>query len=530
MERLRDSNERADQSARLAAWVFAGVIAIAVPVILYQGRDQWFFLDDWDFLANRSVTDVSGLFEPHVQHWTTLPILVYRALWWLVGLRHYWPYQLCVVALHLGAAVLLWKIMRRALVRPWIATAAASVFAVFGAGRQDVVVAFQICFTGALTFGLAHLLLADHEGQWDRRDVVGVAFGLAALMCSAVGITMLLAVGMATLLRRGWKVALAHTAPLAGVFVLWTATFGRDSQGGRKAGLGDVTRFVWDAVSNALAGIGQLPGMALVFAAVVVVGLALVWSQTDWFGIRRLYGPTIGLAFAAFCFAATAGYGRAAATALGPAPASASRYVHIIGALCLPLIALSASAIVDRWRVAYPAAIAVFLVGVPGNIADLHATGADVFSRGDPELVLTMAHSPIAREVPRSSRPLSAPQADFTVGWLLDGVASGRIPAPSATSAQTRAQAELLLSVSQSTVPSSGTCSEIAPDTPLHVERGDHIEFGGGTVIVRRVVDGRPIASKVYGPAQGRYLDIVAGPLDLVVQTNSSAPAALHCR
>ena len=161
------------------------MVAVAVPVILYQGRDQWFFLDEWDFLANRSAGSFHDLMAPHVQHWTTFGILVYRALWWLVGIRHYWPYQLCLVTLHLTAAVLLRAVMRRAGVNPWVATAAASLFAFFGAGRQDIVFAFQIAFTGALTFGLAHILLADHDGPFDRRDLIGIGFGLLALMCSA---------------------------------------------------------------------------------------------------------------------------------------------------------------------------------------------------------------------------------------------------------------------------------------------------------------------------------------------------------
>ena len=160
---------------------------------------------------------------PHVQHWTTFGILVYRALWSLVGIRHYWPYQLCVVTLHLAAAVLLRVVMRRAGVGPWIATAAASLFVVFGSGRQDIVVGFQIAFTGALTFGLAHMLLADHDGPFDRRDFFGIGFGLLALMCSAVGVTMAIAALIAVLVRRGWRMALAHTAPLAAVFVLWSA-------------------------------------------------------------------------------------------------------------------------------------------------------------------------------------------------------------------------------------------------------------------------------------------------------------------
>jgi hypothetical protein len=73
--------------------------------------------------------------SPHNEHWSTLPILVYRMLWRFFGLRTYVPYKLITILLHLTTAVLLRVVMRRAGVNPWIATAAASLFALFGACR-----------------------------------------------------------------------------------------------------------------------------------------------------------------------------------------------------------------------------------------------------------------------------------------------------------------------------------------------------------------------------------------------------------
>jgi hypothetical protein len=62
------------------------------------------------------------LFRPHNEHWVTLPVLWYRVLWQLFGLRTYDPYQLTTVILHVVAAALLRELMRRAGVGPWIAT------------------------------------------------------------------------------------------------------------------------------------------------------------------------------------------------------------------------------------------------------------------------------------------------------------------------------------------------------------------------------------------------------------------------
>ena len=54
--------------------------------------------------------------------------------------------------------------MRRAGVRPWLATLLAGVFVFFGSGAENILIAFQITFVGSLVFGLTQLLLADHDG------------------------------------------------------------------------------------------------------------------------------------------------------------------------------------------------------------------------------------------------------------------------------------------------------------------------------------------------------------------------------
>ena len=191
------------------------------------GRHRWFWIDDWDFVANRSLRHPSDLFDDHYGHWSTLPIIAFRALWAVVGLRSYLPYLTLAVLLHLAGAVLLRALMRRAGVNAWIATAAASAFALFGTGWQNIEWAFQIGFIGALVLGLIHLLLVDHEGPVDKRDWLGLACGIGALMSSGVGVTMAVIVSVAALIQRGYRVALLHAAPLAVVYLTWWAFVGR---------------------------------------------------------------------------------------------------------------------------------------------------------------------------------------------------------------------------------------------------------------------------------------------------------------
>jgi len=138
-ERGTDTRVMVDRSARLAVAAFIAAEVVALSLWLTLGRNQWFFSDEWDFLAGRTAGDLGDLFHPHDNHWSTLPILAYRVLWWLFGLRTYLPYLTLVVLLHLTAAALLRAVMRRAGVGPWLSTAAASLFALFGAGYGDIV-------------------------------------------------------------------------------------------------------------------------------------------------------------------------------------------------------------------------------------------------------------------------------------------------------------------------------------------------------------------------------------------------------
>ena len=117
--------------------------------------------------------------------------------------------------------------MRRAGVHPWLATAAAGAFALFGAAYGDIIWGFQIGFCGPLLFGLAQLLLVDHDGPADRRDALALVFGAAGLMSSGNAIAMVAIVGLAVVIRRGIRPALVQVAPLTVLFLSWWALYGR---------------------------------------------------------------------------------------------------------------------------------------------------------------------------------------------------------------------------------------------------------------------------------------------------------------
>lgn len=351
---------------RLALLVFAGVLATALVLYLVVGRHRWFFLDEWDFLVERGGGSVTDLLRPHNEHWSTLPIVAYRVLYRIFGLRTYAPYQLTTILLHLTAAVLLFVVMRRSGVRPWITTTAASLFALFGAGSEDILWAFQIAFSAPLVFGLLHVILADHDGPVDRRDWLGLAAGLAALLCSGVAVALTIAVGAAVLIRRGWRMALFHTAPLGAVYLVWWLAEARDSYEHTLGSASDVVEWTWTGVTATFDALGQVPGAGIALGVVLVVGLALACWDTDLAELRRRGAAPAGLLVGALAFLVISGVGRA--SGFGAAFASSGRYVHVGAALTLPALAVAADALVRRWRVVVPVVALLLVVGIPGNI------------------------------------------------------------------------------------------------------------------------------------------------------------------
>ena len=172
--------------------------------------------------------------------------------------------------------------MRRGGVHPWIASAAAGMFVLFGPGEENIIWAFQIGFTGSLVFGLAHLLLADHAGPIDRRDWIGVGLGFLGLLCSGLTPLTVGVVGAVVLVRRGWKPAAFNVLPLAAVYLAWWLTIGpniiRDPYNDRSPAVSDITHFVWRSLSSTYESFaGGSPVLAAALAILLVVGLVVSW-------------------------------------------------------------------------------------------------------------------------------------------------------------------------------------------------------------------------------------------------------------
>jgi len=428
--------QRSARSVRPALVTFCVVMVVALPLLLFWGRRSWFVIDDWDFLASRAGGSLHDLFRPHAGHWTTLPIIVYRLLWTLVGIRSYGAYMSVLIVLHLITALLVRAVMRRGDVGPWLATGFATVFVFLGSGSANIVIAFQITFAGSLLFGLAHLLLAMHSGPIDRRDAFGLLCGLAALMCSGLGIAMLVAVGVATLLRRGYRVALVHAAPLVGAYAVWFAAIGREGAP-RSSGLSasGVFRFAVQGIEAAFGGIGRLSGFGLVYFLMLFVGAALALFRRRDARLSEGAASALGLVAAALFFVGSTALTRSAPLsgitgALGPHNARAGRYVYVIAALVLPALALAAQAIIREWRPAAALIAAMLLVSFVGNVHTFSRVPSEsTFARGLRRQVLTVPRLPNVSRLPPSLVviPHFVP---VTIRWLTHAARAGKLASP----------------------------------------------------------------------------------------------------
>ncbi len=325
-------------------------LVIGLAVLVAASRGHWFVIDEWGFLTDRRLDDVRGLFVPHQEHWSTLPIMLWRALFAAVGLYSYWPYQLVTLAVHLGVAHLLWRVQRRAQVAPAIAIATSGLFVVFGAGAENILNAFAITFDASVLLGLGQVLLVDHEGRFDRRDAWGWVLALGGLASSGVAVTMVAVAGLTAVLRRGWRAAAATVGPPAAVFVFWLMWVGRSSLGVIRAWEpGRIPAFIWRGLTTTFDVAASGRGVGVV--ALAALG---VWSFRHRGELRGRLAATFACALGAVVFFAVIGIGRAM---LNLAYAETSRYLYVSGALLIPGVGAAVSDLAGERRLARSGAV-----------------------------------------------------------------------------------------------------------------------------------------------------------------------------
>jgi hypothetical protein len=426
-----------------SALVFAG--------ILYLTSYKNFYYDEWDFISQYRPGQSTSIWLGHNEHWSTIPILLWKLLFVVVGLKSHIPYEAACAAGHVACVILLFILIRRRS-GDLPAFAAASILLVFGSGGTNIVWAFQVGWVGSIAFGLSAMLLLESDLPFRRRVLFVSTALLASLMCSGVGLAFLAAVGAEVLFdanRRRYLLALVVPVLAFGVwFLIYGAglagTPGAPCPTCSPSGFGanfhhgpmtldyflTLDRFVVSAAASSLAGIVGLPNVGIVVLPILAVVIAFQWRRS-----KGIESWQLGMVAGLVAWFTLVGLGRAQTSALASAD---PHYLYVGAIFLLPLIANLVRSLPWRswWRPALAAAFVVPLLSNAIQLRDLALNQVDLMKienaelrtaqtfRGAPDLALDrrldMAIMPqlTARSLFEASSQLGSPVPPSTVETL----------------------------------------------------------------------------------------------------------------
>lgn len=509
-------------------------LIVALPVLLFIDRNQWFFGDEWDFLTNRGFNGQAlNPFVPHAEHWSTIPILVYRALFDVVALHSYVPYLAVLILVHLVVAHLLWRIMGRLGVDGWLRTGLTVLFLFLGAGAQNLTWAFQIGFVGSVAFGLCAVLIVDVDGTLStRRVAAGWAVLVAGLMCSGVGVTMVAVAAFTAALRHGVRTGAVTASVPCAVFVVWLVVVGRHGLGGipiTASSLLLVPDYIWAGVTSTFAGISGLLGTGAVTALGTIAWL--VWHRHGCLVRPSAFAGALGVVV----FFTIAGAGR---SSLGVTEAASSRYIYIAAALLLPVIGLMLTQVSRRDVLAQAATVALIAVCAFLGFAHLWTAARDQQGSREQSKAQILAAAQLIASGTTSINDLPDPtrSPNLTLGELAALLHDGDLPSFSGVTAVDRlsALAALQTSLTASPVLPLGSAQVTSVAGALASVGSDgclHLQPAGGAPFAFRLVFTSPSALSLMsdtGEALQFFLEqggasLTANPIDLRLGAGAQA-------
>lgn len=349
---------------RRPAFVHYAALGASFLAILWIGRDQWFFGDDWAILAPH--LDDSAML-PHVGHWNLIPALVFPLVRNWLGLGSYLPFLALAVSAHLVVAHLSWRILRRVGTSPWVATWLSVFVMLLGGGAENLLWAFQFGFMGAIALGLAVVLLFDRERLTWPVAVAVVVCSVAAPMFSGTAIPVLAAAAVVGWVRHGFLRALPLLLPTTISYLSWYLFIAREHSvpSGGISGISDVPLALVYAAGMLGGGLGRaLPWIGL--GVIPALGVAIWFFAT----VRRKFtgtaAPAYALVIGAVVFVALTTISR---SSFGLTAAAAQRYAYVILVLLVPALGIMLSWFAVRGRAPFLAVASLLGVVIAFNVA-----------------------------------------------------------------------------------------------------------------------------------------------------------------
>jgi len=307
-------------------------IALVVAMyLMYLGRGNNFFFDEWMFVVSRRGLSADALLSPHNGHLSALPALAFMVLLKFFGLDHYEAFRFAAVIVHLSLALMASLLVRKN--HGWsIGMTVFVVIGLMGAGWQNIFWGFQMGFMGSLFFFLLSLYLLD-RGRSQKRSLSLPLSSIAlacSLLCAGLGVAGLLVIAMLCLFsadrQRTWWIPVGPAA----MYAMWYLKYGTSQA--KLSAMHGVPLYASESASSSAAGFFGVDQMW----GALVIG-ALIYFCVQPAIRRRLTLRSVALIAFAIVFWTMVGLSRTAVWEPG-----ASRYLYVgIVALVVGILDIS---------------------------------------------------------------------------------------------------------------------------------------------------------------------------------------------
>jgi hypothetical protein len=473
--------------------VALGLAGLATATLYWFGRGLSFFFDEWNFILDRRGNSVGDYLAPHNGHLSLVPVVIYKILLATFGLRHYGPYRLVAIGIHLACATFVYLIVRRR-VGGVAALLPFALLLFLGRAWEDLLWPFQIGYFAAIAAALgAYWLLDRADDRGDRGACVLLAVSLGS---SGLGIPLWIGAAAKMIIDwRPWSRWWVLAAPLA-LYLGWYARYGHSDA--QSSNVSKLPRYVFDSYAGAA---GALCGVPISRDRPIAVLFLFALAALIWWRRRNAVGA-VAPAVAALAFWVLTGLTRAQYN-----EPAASRYIYP-GAVLLILVVAE---ILRGYVIPLPAlaALAVLTVfSIAGNMGTLR-DAANGQRNTDASVDAALAVTELERaHVPGSFRPdpVRAPQVTAARYFA----ATADFGSPALPLAMLPSQAPNVRSVADDTFVRAVAASSI---THRHVRTAGaappHVDGSGlGVVRTRESCD-------LFDPV--RHATIVPSAVDVVV-------------
>jgi hypothetical protein len=386
---------------------FGGIIVAEIAMLLWVGRKEWYFFDEWRLVSDRVVPHPHGLvaelrllFKPDGEHVIGIPLTFYVILVRWFGLANYWPFIFVNVLVRVATLVLIDDLCRRLGARRIVRLLAVACIAFFGEGYESLF-AQSVMFAGfTLIFAMLAIRQSLKTDISDRRaGWTSAAWLSASILSSSYGFPVVAGVALFFLLTNRRRPAIVSLVIPPIVFMAVRLFAGGEYAQQQPVATGRIPLYI-HYVQSGLSAVGEaILGLdALGIASFVGIAVACLWLVTET--RARAFVVAMLVAIVVFYFEASL-----SRSVFGPEQArAATRYTFFCGvlAVCMIAAAWGQRRVEGKWL---PIVAILVIVSFANNIAWL-GDGSDYYtsrmqiSRARVALGLEIIHQDLAFYAP----------------------------------------------------------------------------------------------------------------------------------